>query len=298
MNRFFLRSPLFLLVLPPLFWAGNSIVGKSVVGSVPPLALAFWRWTLAFFVLLPFSLRGIAEHWDVVRREWVLLIVLSVMGVGAYNSFQYLALQTTSAINATLIGSALPVVMLPLAVFWLHERPRWPAYLGVALSLAGVAAVIARGDVGALLRLHFASGDLIMLLAVVTWAFYTSLLKRHRPAIPSMPFLTIQVFLGALAILPFYLLERAHTGDFSLTRQTVPALAYVAVFPSAVAYYCYEKGVAKIGVQVAGQFVNLTPIFAAMLAVALLGESFHGYHALGLALLIAGVWLSNRYRAE
>jgi len=147
-----LRSPVILLVLPPLFWAGNAIVGKAVVGQIPPLALSFWRWLLAFLILLPFGLRGIANHWREVRREWPLLVALSVVGVGAYNSFQYLALQSTSAINVTLIGSALPVVMLPLSVFWLHERPRWPAYLGVALSLAGVLAVIARGDLSALLR--------------------------------------------------------------------------------------------------------------------------------------------------
>jgi drug/metabolite transporter (DMT)-like permease len=252
---------------------------------------------LAFVLLLPFGLRGIANHWSDVKREWRLLVVLSVAGVGAYNSFQYLALQGTSAINVTLIGCALPVVMLPLAFFWLHERPRWPAYVGVALSLAGVLVVIARGDAMALLKFHFASGDLVMLCAVVCWAFYTSLLKRHRPPIPSLSLLTLQVLLGSLSILPFYLWERAHTGDFTLGWTSAGALAYVAIFPSAVAYYSWEKGVAGLGVQLAGQFVNLTPIFAAILAVILLGEQFHAYHALGLILLVGGLWLSNRHRA-
>jgi drug/metabolite transporter (DMT)-like permease len=149
----------------------------------------------------------------------------------------------------------------------------------------------------ALLKFHFASGDLVMLCAVVCWAFYTSLLKRHRPPIPSLSLLTLQVLLGSLSILPFYLWERAHTGDFTLGWTSAGALAYVAIFPSAVAYYSWEKGVAGLGVQLAGQFVNLTPIFAAILAVILLGEQFHAYHALGLILLVGGLWLSNRHRA-
>ena len=109
--------------------------------------------------------------------------------------------------------------------------------------------------------------------------------------------LTLQVAIGALSILPFYLWERAHTGDFILSWQSAGALAYVAVFPSVLAYYCWEKGVAKLGVQLAGQFVNLTPIFGAILAVLLLGEHFHWHHAAGMALLVGGLWLSNRYRA-
>ena len=132
--------------------------------------------------------------------------------------------------------------------------------------------------------------------AVACWAVYTSLLKRHRPPIPSLPLLTVQVAIGALSILPFYLWERTHTGDFALSWQSAGALAYVAVLPSVLAYYCWEKGVAKLGVQLAGQFVNLTPIFAAILAVLLLGEHFHWYHAGGMALLVGGLWLSNRYR--
>jgi drug/metabolite transporter (DMT)-like permease len=291
------KSPLLLLVLPPLFWAGNAIVGRAVVGQFPPLALSFWRWALAFLILLPFAARGIRAHWAEIRREWILLAVLSVLGVGAYNSFQYLALQTTSAINATLIGCALPIVMMPLSVFWLHEHPRWPAYVGVLLSLLGVVTVITHGDASALLRLRFAVGDLVMLLAVLSWAVYTSLLKRHRPSIDSIPLLTVQVFLGALAILPFYLAERAHTGDFALTPANLGALAYVGLLPSVLAYYCWEKGVATAGAQLAGQFTTLTPVFAAILAVLLLGETFGVYHAVGLALLVGGLWLSNRYRA-
>jgi drug/metabolite transporter (DMT)-like permease len=291
------RTATLLLLLPPLFWAANTIVGKAVVGQIPPIALSFWRWLLAFFILLPFSLRGIAAHWGEIRREWPLLVLLSIFGVAAYSSFQYLALHSTSAINATLIGSALPIVMLPLAVFWLHERARWPAYMGVALSIAGVTTVVARGDVALLTQLHFDRGDLIMLLAVASWAFYTALLKRYRPMIPSMPLLTVQVFLGTLSILPFYLMERAQTGDFALTPDALLALAYVAVFPSVLAYYCWEKGVAGLGAQLAGLFSTLTPVFAAALAVPLLGEQFHLYHAIGLSLLVGGFWLSNRYRA-
>lgn len=287
-----------LLLMPPLFWSGNAIVGKAMVGHIPPLAFSFWRWALAFALMFPFSVRHLLAYRREIRATWVTLLLLSVLGVGAYNSFQYLALQTSSAINVTLIGSALPIVMLPLSVVWLHERASWPEYLGVALSLAGVVVVVTRGDAAAVSQLQFARGDLIMLLAVITWAFYTSILKRHRPPLPSLPLLTIQVFFGALAILPFYLIERAQTGGFAANNQVCAAFGYVAIFPSALAYYSWEKGVARLGAQVAGLFVNLTPIFASILAVLLLGEQFHLYHALGLALLAGGLWLTSTGSAQ
>ena len=199
-----------LLVLPPLFWAGNAVVGRALVGHFPPLALSFWRWALAFAILLPFAARvdpGASR--GTIRTHWRALVVLSFLGVACYNSLQYLALQTSGAVNATLIGASGPVAGLLIGAAFYQARVTHRQWIGAALSAAGVLWVIARGDLANLLALRFAMGDLIMLVATVLWSFYTWMLRRQRPPLPMTAFLAVQIGLGALMILPLYLIELA-----------------------------------------------------------------------------------------
>jgi drug/metabolite transporter (DMT)-like permease len=284
-----------LLVLPPLFWAGNAVVGRALVGHFPPLALSFWRWALAFAVLLPFAARSIHRHRHVLRAHWRILTVLAFLGVGCYNSLQYLALQTSGPVNATLIGASGPVAGLLIGAAFYRARVGHRQWTGATLSIAGVLWVIARGDLANVFNLRLAAGDMIMLVATVLWSFYTWLLRRHRPPLPMTAFLAVQTGIGALMILPACLVEFALTQRVPETSASnLAALAYVALFPSIVAYYCWDRGVARAGAVLPMYFTNLTPVFAALLATFFLAEPIGLYHFIGGALILSGIHLANR----
>jgi drug/metabolite transporter (DMT)-like permease len=284
-----------LLVLPPLFWAGNAVVGRALVGHFPPLALSFWRWALAFAILAPFAARSIRAHRETIRAHWQVLVVLSFLGVACYNSLQYLALQTSSAVNATLIGASGPVVGLLVGAAFYRTRVAGRQWFGAALSAAGVLWVIARGDLANLLELRFAMGDLVMLVATVLWSFYTWMLRRQRPPLPMTAFLALQIGLGTLMILPLYLVELAVMQRApEATAANFAALAYVAVLPSIVAYYCWDRGVARAGAILPMYFVNLTPVFTAVLATFFLAEPIGLHHFAGGLLILVGIHLANR----
>jgi drug/metabolite transporter (DMT)-like permease len=289
-------STVALLLAPPLFWAGNAVTARALVGEFPPLALSFGRWALALALIAPFAARAAWQHRAVLRDQFGMLALLSLLGVGCYNSLQYLALQTSTALNATLINAPGPVITLMIgAVFFSAGSIAWPQWVGALLSAAGVLLVIARGEPERLLALQFTSGDLIMLAATVLWSLYTWLLRTRRPELPFTVFLAVQIGLGTLMILPFALLEFVVTGQSaSPTPSNLAALIYVALFPSLAAYYCWDRGVAEAGAVVPTYFVNLTPVFAGVLSWWLLAEPIGAYHFAGGALIIGGIHLSSR----
>ena len=284
-----------LLLLPPLLWAGNAVVGRALVGHFPPLALSFWRWVLAFAVLLPFAARSIHRHRHVLRERWRTLSVLAFLGVACYNSLQYLALQTSGPVNATLIGASAPVAGLLVGAAFYRAPVSHRQWAGATLSIAGVLWVVARGDLANVFSLQLAAGDLIMLVAAVLWSFYTWLLRRHRPPLPMTAFLTVQTGIGALMILPAYLVEFALTQRVPETSAfNLAALVYVVLFPSIVAFYCWDRGVARAGAVLPMYFANLSPVFTAVLTTVLLGEPIGLYHFVGGALILSGIHLANR----
>lgn len=294
-----------LLLIGQLSWAGNAIVGRILLHSMPPLSLSFHRWLLAFCILLPFTWRGVWMHRQTLLASWSALLLLATLGIAGYNSFQYLALTATSVINVVLIASSIPVILLPLSMIFLKERPRWLAVVGVLLSLAGVVLVLSHGQSQTLRQWQFARGDLIMLLSVLCWAGYTILLRTKAPKVPTLVSLTVQMALGTLVILPFYLIEASLSNaalnqleGFTPTLRNLAALGYIAMFPSIVAFACWDRGVRVIGPSRAGMFVNFIPIFASILAVVFLDERFHLYHAIALTLLCTGVALHNQARSQ
>ena len=286
-------------MLPPLFWAGNAVVGRALVGHFPPLALSFWRWALAFALLAPFAAGAIRAHRATLRAHWRVIVAISFLGVACYNSLQYLALQTSSAVNATLISASGPVAGLLIGAAFFGVTVSRRQWTGATLSIAGVLWVVARGDPHNLLQLRLAAGDLIMLVATVLWSFYTWLLRRHRPPLPMTAFLTVQIGLGTLMILPFYLLEFVVTQRVpEATPANLAALAYVVLLPSIVAYFCWDRGVDRAGAVLPMYFVNLTPVFAALLSTIFLAEPIGLYHVAGGALILSGIHLANRPRPE
>jgi drug/metabolite transporter (DMT)-like permease len=284
----------FLLTLPPLFWAGNAVLARLLVGEVPPLLLSWLRWLLALAIFLPFAWRGLMQHRAALRAAWKDIVWIGLLGVGAYNTFQYLAVQTSTAVNVTLISASTPVFVLLFGVLLFQERAYGRQWLGAALSMSGVAWVLLQGDVANITRLGFVPGDLIMILANATWALYTWLLRKRRPDLPFAPFLAAQMLVGAVVIAPLALGEVALGHSMQWNWLVAGVLLYMAIFPSIVAYYCWDHGVARVGAVVPIYFANLTPLFAALLSTLLLGEAPHLYHAVGLVLIIVGIQVASR----
>ena len=300
MTRLSTRTAL-LMSLPPLLWAGNAIVGRMLVGTAPPLALNFLRWLLAALLLLPLGWRVLARPGDIAAR-WPHLLLLGLLGIGTYNAMQYLALVTTTPINVTLIAASSPVWMLVVGALAFGERPQRRQLAGAALSLAGVLLVIARGDLRALARIELVVGDLYVLVAVLAWAFYSWMLARPpasmrppaRPAWTWAEFLFVQMLFGLLGAGAAAGVEAlVGVPPIAWSGWVVAALFYIAVGPSIIAYRCWGLGIATGGPALAAFFANLTPVFAALLSAALLGEPPHWFHALAFALIVAGIVVSS-----
>ena len=287
-----------LLMVPPLLWAGNSVLGRMSVGSISPLLLNALRWLLACAILLPLGkqvLRADSPLWN--RMGYFAL--LGLLGVGSYNAFQYLALQTSTPINVTLITSSLPVWTLCVGALWYGERPRGMQMLGAAVSLAGVVLVLTRGDWTSLANVQFVAGDLFVLVAIMSWAFYSWMLARPRePSVRTWPwaeFLLAQVIFGSLWA------SAAAIGEWSVgathvqwSGWIIALLLYVAIGPSLVAYRCWGLGVERAGPAVAAFFNNMTPVLTAILSAAVLGESPRWFHGVAFALIVGGIALSSR----
>lgn len=282
------------MLLPPLFWAGNAVAGRIAVGQLPPIALAFWRWLFALLLILPFGLPRVAAQWNEVRRRWKVLSMVALFSVTAYNTLLYVALTSTTAVNATLVSAAIPVAIVLLSRVWLGETVGIRQAAGIAISLAGVVLVIARGDPDNLLKLGLQPGDVWVLAAVVSWAIYSVLLRRHPSSLSPLALLTVQMILGWLFLVPFYLWELTTDQVFLLTWQSAGLIAFVAIFPSILAYHLWNQGVAKLGANLAGQYTYLIPVFTAVLAALFLGESFRWFHAAGLVAIIGGIRLAAK----
>jgi drug/metabolite transporter (DMT)-like permease len=301
MSRISTRTAV-LMTLPPLLWAANAVVGRMTVGHVPPLMLNFLRWSLAALILLPWGWRALRDPGAIAER-WKHLLLVGLLGVGSYNSLQYLALVTTSPINVTLIAASLPVWMMAVGMLLYAEHPTRRQMVGAVLSLAGVVLVIARGDLSTLAGVQWVVGDLYVLLAVIAWAFYSWLLARppesmrppRRPDWDWAGFLLIQMLFGLAGA------GAAAAGEAALTDArvhwngwVVAALVFIAVGPSVIAYRCWGLGVVRAGPSLAAFFGNLTPVFAAVMSAALLGEAPRWYHACAFALIVGGIVVSSR----
>ncbi len=282
-----------LLAAAALLWSGNFVIGRAVAGRVPPVALAFWRWAVALAVLLPLTWRGIRDAAPVLRRSWRILVALGILGVGNFNLLVYVGLTETSATNALLLNSACPAFIVAISFVAGHGRPAPRQLAGIALSLAGVATIVTRGAPAAVLAIGFAHGDLWVLAAVLSWAVYTILLARRPAGVEPLALLTVLVAVGVAWIAPFYALELLRGARLRLDAVSLGAIAYVALFASIAAYALWNAGVAAVGASRAGVFLHLMPAFGAVLAAVLLREAFRAFHAAGIALILAGVWLAG-----
>jgi drug/metabolite transporter (DMT)-like permease len=298
MNRQLTPSTVLLLVIPPLLWAGNAIVGRMVSTLVPPITLNFLRWGIALVILLPLA-SGIYRRGSGLWTHWRYLAVLGLLGIGMYNALQYLALQSSTPINVTLVAASMPVWMLLIGWLFFRANVSRKQVGGAVLSIAGVLLVLCRGEWRQLLAMRLVPGDIFMLLATIAWSTYSWLLVRSREPADIRAnwasFLLAQVSFGALWSGAFaageWWLTDAH---ISWGWPLVAALIYVAVGPAVIAFRCWGSGVQRVGPTIASFFGNLTPLFAALLSSAVLGEPPHAYHAIAFALIGCGIVFSSR----
>ncbi len=294
-----------LLTVPPLLWAGNAIVGRALASSMPPLLLNAIRWWLALAILLPLGWRalGTPERRAQALARWKPLALLGLLGVGSYNALQYLALQTSTPINVTLIAASTPLWMLLVGAVGYGVKPRAMQGLGALVSLAGVLVVLSRGQWSQLSAIRLVPGDAWILLAAFAWAVYSwqlakppaSMAGSERPDWNWAEFILLQVIFGLVFASAAAAGEAATSTHAMRWTPLLPwALAYVAIGPSILAYRAWGLGVAAAGPSVAAFFSNLTPLFAAIGSAALLGEMPQPYHGLAFALIVAGIWTSSR----
>jgi drug/metabolite transporter (DMT)-like permease len=289
-------SALLLLALANLFWSGNWIAGRALRDTFEPVTLNFWRWVVATLVLAPFALPALRGKWSVLRRDAGILLLLAFLGVALFQSLVYLGLRSTTAINAVLLNSSLPLVMLLCS--WAIERERASArqVAGMLLSLAGILVILSRGDPAALLQLELHAGDGWILLAMPVWGIYSVLLKRSPPELGGLALLFVISLAGTLMLAPLVALSALQQPMRWPGEAAALGVLYMGICASVLAFYFWNRGVAVVGANAAGFTIHLLPAFGTVLAILLLGERFAAFHAAGIVTIVAGVLLATRVR--
>ena len=287
------RWPSLLLGLAALFWAGNTIAARLAIDEISPLTLTALRWAMVAAVLWPVYGREIRRHWPQIRPRLALIVLLALLGMTGFNALYYVAAHDTSAINIAILQGSMPIFVLAGAYLAHGSRAGLLQQLGVLITALGVAVVATHGAPQSILEVEFNQGDLVMLAACVLYALYTVAL-RDRPNMPGVPFFALLALIAAITSLPLVIFE-VMGGSFRLpTAQGLAVTVWIAIFPSFLSQIFYLRGVDLIGPGRAGVFVNLVPVFAAVLAVGLIREPFAPYHAAALILVLGGIWLAQR----
>lgn len=281
-----------LLLLPPLFWAGNTVLARGVADLIPPIAMSFWRWTLAVTMLTPFTWKLVRKDWPQICQNWKIITLIGLIGIASFNTLLYTAAHTTTALNIALTQSVMPAIIVAFSYLLYREKVSRLQIVAVILCTMGAAVIVMRGDWQRLLPLQFVSGDLLMLLAVSLYALY-SVLLRKRPQIHPLSFLTTTFLVGVITLLPLYLWESIHTPPLQLNQPVLLSLLYVGLCPSILAYLYWNRGIEQIGANRAGLYINLIPLFASLMAILFLGEQFQSYHLYGILIIFSGLLLFN-----
>jgi len=281
------------LSLTALFWAGNFVLGRSMHLVVSPIVMAEMRWLLALLIIFPFLLPKLKKNKAIILQHWPILTLLSILSVACFNTFIYLGLTITTATNATILQSVIPIAILILSAFWLKEAVSKQQWLGVFISLSGVLILITKGDISSLLDYSINQGDIYVLIAVFFWAIY-SILLRYRPAeLDGFTFFGITVLIGSIALLPFSLIEYHYYSPVIVWKNsTVLTILYMAIFPSILAYIFWNKGVSELGAAKAGLFIHLMPCFGLILSSVFLNEKVYLFHIGGILLIFSGIYLA------
>jgi drug/metabolite transporter (DMT)-like permease len=287
------NQPYLLLSITAMCWAGNAIVGRLAAGHIAPVTLSFLRWSLAFLIILPFAWKHLARDWNAIRSRLGTMIVLSITGIGAFTTLQYWSLELTTALNTLLLQSAGPLIVAVWSLVLFGVRLTLAQACGVLLSLCGVLVILLHGDLTTLKNIDFNKGDLIFIVALVIFALY-SVLSLKRPNIHGLSFVAFTFGAGAACLIPLLIWELFARPLMAINTANLLTLAYVALFPSTLAYLCFNRGVQLIGANRAAPFFHVVPVFGTVMSIVFLGEHPQIFQFLGFALVLTGVIVASR----
>ncbi len=291
----FYNRPALLLTLTSIFWAGNFVLGRAIVGHVPPVTLACLRWSLASLLFLPYALPYVKQDAKTLFEDWKIVAFLALVGPGFYNTLSYLGLLSTEALNGLVLNAAAPMFIALAAWSIFGDRVEAAQLAGLVAGFGGVVLIIAKGELGQLLGFHFNPGDILLIVGMICWSVYTTCLRK-RPNVSWQSFNLVSYVIAAVVNLPMAVWEHTSGQGMRADTGTFAAIAYVAIFPSLLAYIFYNRGVELLGRTKACFFVFLVPVFVALLATVWLGETLYGYHVLGFGLIISGVLIGTLRR--
>jgi drug/metabolite transporter (DMT)-like permease len=284
-----------MLVCASLFWAGNFMVGKyAFLTEIPPLSLVFYRWSLVWIILLPFTYKEIIKHKYIILDNLPLLFFLGLTSVGLFNSFTYLSLIHTQVINASLFNTAIPAVIILLCFLFKIEKTNRFQILGLVISACGILAIITKLKLDILFSLNFNKGDLIMIGGVITWGVYSTLLKKKKFTLPLLTLVHVICTFGLISVFPQFLYELSNGQVIKFDTNLFSTLVFLALFPSIGSYYCWAGAVSIIGANRAGISLSLIPLFSSIMAILIYDEIFEFFHLIGAILIILGLFLSNK----
>ena len=284
-----------MLVCATLFWSGNFIVGKfAFLENIPPLSLVFYRWSLVWIILLPFTFKEILKHKDIILNNLPILFFLGFTSVGLFNSFTYLSLIHTQVINSTLFNTAIPAIIILLCFLFKIEKTNKFQILGLIISVLGILSIITKLDIKIFLSLNFNKGDIIMIGGVITWGIYSTLLKKKKFTLPLLTLVHVICTFGLICVFPQFFYEFSQGQFIEFNTNLFYILIFLALFPSIGSYYCWAGAVSIIGANRAGIFLSLIPLFSTIMAIAFYKEQFQFFHLIGAILIVLGLFLSNK----
>jgi drug/metabolite transporter (DMT)-like permease len=284
-----------LLTLSTLFWAGNFIVGKfATLFEIPPLTLNVLRWLSVWVILMPFTYKEIYNNISNIKKNWLVISFMGLITISTFNSVVYFALNHTQVINAVLVLAAIPVATIIFSSLMNIEKTNIFQLLGLSLSIIGIGSIISNGDLQKIISLNFNKGDVWMLVCVITWSLYSTLLKKNKFKFSQFTLIQLMVSAGLLFLIPQLFYEKSIGLEVNFNKAFFIILFYVVVFPAIAAYYCWQKGVEIIGPNRASMFIQLMPLFSAILAIIIFKEKFELYHFVGATFIVSGIYLSNK----
>ena len=283
------------LILATLFWSGNFIVGKfATLFEIPPLTLNVFRWITVWIILIPFTYKEIYNNLTVIKKKWFVISFMGVITISTFNSVVYFALNYTQVINAVLVLAAIPAATIVLSSLMKIEKTNIFQLIGLFLSIVGIGSIISNGNIQKIISLSFNKGDLWMLVCVFTWALYSTLLKKNKFKFSQFTLIQLMVSVGVLFLIPQFFYEKSIGLEVNFNKAFFLILFYVVVFPAIAAYYFWQKGIEIIGPNRASMFIQLMPLFSAVMAIIIFNEKFELYHFAGATFIVLGIYLSNR----
>jgi len=283
-----------LAVLTTFIWSGNFIVARSVIKDIPPISLAFFRWSLATIIIFPFAISALKKEWTTIRQSWHYLFWVALTGIALFNTFVYVGGHYTSAINLGLIGTtSSPIMANILARIFLKEKIGWFKIVGIALCITGVLFLLSKGDYHNLLTFKFSEGDLWVLLGAFCFAVYNVLIRKKPAAISPPSFLFSIFFIGTIMLFPFFTWESGQGNSISWSWPLAGVILYLGVGASVICYLLWNSAIQKLGAGRTALFGNLIPIFSTSEAVLWLHEKFTINHVISMVIVLTGLLVAN-----